>query len=308
MPLIGHETIRESIASRFREGRLAHALLFTGPPGVGKFLVASEVAQMVACRETPSPCRECDRCLRVAAGSHPDVRFVAPPPGKKDIGVELARDIKHFVQMASVDSPFKVVVIDQASHLTLAAQNALLKTLEEPPGKAIIMLVTDSPGGLLATVRSRCQRLGFGRLDDDSLRAVLKDQGVDTAASDELVRRAHGSPGRALAIHTAIDREAIDRLESSIAGLRNRGYVSIVKFVDEVGRTEREMNSRLDFLEESLQHELSRSVLAGKIDADTIDRRLRAIAIIAECRRLLRRRNPNRPLLAEATALKLASL
>jgi len=308
MRLIGHEAIRESMASRFREDRLAHALLFTGPPGVGKCLVANELAQVVVCREDPSPCRKCDRCLRVAAGSHPDVRLLAPASGKKDIGVELARDIKHFVHLATVDSPCKVVVIDQASRLTVAAQNALLKTLEEPPGRAIIILVTDSPGGLLATVRSRCQRVGFGPLDDEALRAILEDHGVDAIASDEFVQFTHGSPGRAFEIHKLIDSGEIDRLESSIAGLQDGGYVSIVKFVDEAGRTEQEMTSRLDFLEEILQHKLSESVLAGEIDADTIDQRLRALAIIAKSRRLLRRRNPNRPLLAEATALKLASL
>jgi len=308
MRVVGHQAVRESIAQRYREDRLAHALLFAGPPGIGKFLVATDVARLVVCTGKRPPCGECDPCRRVAARSHPDVRFAGLPPGKKEIGVDTARDLKRFVQLKSVEAHCKVVLIDDAHRLSIAAQNALLKTLEEPPGKAVIILVADGAGSLLPTVRSRCQRIAFAPLSEPQLAEVLRDLELDDAEAEAVAPLSHGSPGRALAIRDLLQSGDIDRLRESVAGLGDGRYRSTLEFADSLGRSEQEMAARLELLGEILQSELRRSVLDGSDDTEAVGRKVRQLTVLADARQLLRRRNPNRPLLAEATALKLARI
>lgn len=305
MRTIGHEAVWNRLDRAFREDRLAHALLFAGPPGIGKATFARDFAARVLCAAAAPPCGECDRCRQVEAQTHPDVRLVGVAAGKREIGVDVARDVKRFVQMHGVGGIAKVVIVDDADRLSIAAQNALLKTLEEPPGRAILMLVTDSPGGLLPTVRSRCQRVTFRPLDDDRMRSCLRHQQLDDAEIDTLLPLAQGSPGRALQLRELRSSTDLERLLKALAGLQPGRYGPAVEFAQALGRNEQEMISRLALLEEVLQQRLTDAVRAG---AQIVDDQLRAITVLSEARTLLRRRNPNRPLLAEAVALRLAKV
>ncbi len=308
MRFVGHAEIWERLDRAIREDRLAHALVFTGPSGIGKALLARELAARIVCTATDAPCGECDRCRRVEAQSHADVRFVAVPAGKKDIGVDTARDLKSFIQMSAIDGPCKVVVIDQADRLTIAAQNAMLKTLEEPPGRAVIILVTDTAGALLTTVRSRCQRISFAPLNDDQLRQALGAQGLTGDDVESLAVIAGGSPGRALQARELIESGTLDELESSLAALASGGYVAAVEFAKQLGQSEQEMASRLPILEELLQRRMIDQIRSGKTDKNGLHGALQRLSVLAKAGELLRRRNPNRSLLAEATALRLAGI
>ncbi len=305
MRAIGHEAIWNKLDRAFCDDRFPHALLFTGPPGIGKSLLARDFARRAACEADSPPCDECDQCRQVNAESQPDLRIVRVPAGKKEIGVDLARGVKHFVHLRGIGGRARFVIIEDADRLSTAAQNALLKTLEEPPGRAILILITESPGGLLSTVRSRCQRISFRPLKDDDLRTVLRGQGLQDSEIDELTPLAHGSPGRALRIRSTLADSEIQSLESALAKLRPGAYSPVVGFVQALGRSEPEMSSRLALLEEVLQQRTTQSVRAGDTRA-TASQLLRALSIVSRARTLLRRRNPNRPLLAEATAVKLA--
>jgi DNA polymerase-3 subunit delta' len=225
--------------------------------------------------------------------------------GKKEIGVEVAREIKGFVHLRSTGGGTgRIVVIDDADRLSIAAQNALLKTLEEPPGHAILILVTGSPGGLLPTVRSRCQRITLRPLAEADLRAVLRQQNLDDVTIDQLLPLAQGSAGRALKLRGIIEGADVDRLQRALASLRSGRYGPVVEFTQALGGNEQEMSTRLDVLTEVLQHSLTESVRTGNVDAVATDERLRVIELFSEFRRLLRRGNPNRTLLAEAAAIR----
>jgi len=306
MRAIGHDHTWIRLEQALRDDQLAHALLFTGPPGIGKSLLARDLAARTLCTGGKPPCGDCDRCRQIDAGSHPDVRFVGIPVGKKEIGVELAREIKSFLQLRSAGGGVRVVVIDDADRLSIAAQNALLKTLEEPPGHALVILVTGSPGGLLPTVRSRCQRVTLRPLGDDALRAVLRGQNLDDSTIEPLLPYAQGSAGRALQMRGLIERADIERLQSALARLRSGRYGPVVEFTQALGANEQEMSSRLDMLTEVLQQRLASSIRTGSVDEGSIHEQLRVIEILSEIRRMLRRGNPNRSLLAEAAALRCA--
>jgi len=145
------------------EGKRAHAYLFSGPADTGKFLFAYRFASYLLCLapKHDAPCGHCRNCQAGGNAYHPDILVVAPQEGSRDIRIEQVRALGEFATRTSHAGTVKAVILDQAHRLNTAAANALLKTLEEPRGDTCLMLVTDLPGFLPATIRSRCQRLQF---------------------------------------------------------------------------------------------------------------------------------------------------
>jgi DNA polymerase-3 subunit delta' len=307
--LYGHGLAWERLCDTLARDRLPHALLFTGPPGVGKSLVARRLAARIACRGSgEAPCGECEGCLQIAAATHPDLSSIGLPDGKKEIGVEHARRLKHFAQMRAVAAPRKMAIVDDADRLSIAAQNALLKTLEEPPGRALLVLIAASPGSLLPTVRSRCQRIAFLPLAEEEVRACLRQTGLPADEAAELAARADGSPGRALLLRetdAAAEHEALLRL---LAELDPSRYGPVVVMSKALGRTEQEMSTRLEGLLAWYRDAAARAITSpagGEADLD-LGSAVRCAGIVADALRTLRRHNPNRSLLAEALLLRLA--
>ena len=199
--IVGQDPIVRALRSAIARGRLPHALLFSGPPGVGKATCAGILAQAVNCPEAPpnDACGRCVPCRKIARGCHPDVMWVTPAP--RSISIDKVRRISSELGFRPHEGRHRVVLIDDAHTMTAAAQNAFLKTLEEPPGAAIIILVTSTPLSLLATVRSRCQSLGFSPLPQPAVREYLQQvRGISAAEARLRASLAVGSIGGALSI------------------------------------------------------------------------------------------------------------
>jgi DNA polymerase-3 subunit delta' len=304
--LRGHGATWQRLCDALARDRLAHALLFAGPPGIGKALAAERFVAYVACTAAEDrPCGTCNGCAQVAARTHPDLLWIAPQAGKKEIGIDLARQLKRFMQMRSVSAQRKLAVIDDADRLSIPAQNALLKTLEEPPGHALLVLVTASPGGLLATVRSRCQRVVFHPLAREEVQAVLETAIADPEEARRWVSQAEGSPGRALRLRDLWQEGERERLLGLLADLEPGRYAPVVVMSKALGRTEPEMATRLEALLEWYRTQAVAAVTGGDNDPE---RPLRGADAVNEALRVLRRRNPNRGLLAEALLLRLSRL
>ncbi len=232
MPLDEIRGHRELAARLFAElsSRPSHAYLFAGARGIGKAMVAASLAHAILCERRPgldfccSPgrcpvraaraesrrsgagqearrCDCCAACVQVAAGVHPDFSCVARPQDRTDVLIEQVRDLIARFGIKPSRAAVRVAIIDDAETLNLPAQNALLKTLEEPPGHAIIFLVTASERALLDTVRSRLRPVRFPALPLSEIEAILRERGVaDLARASALARMARGSAARALAL------------------------------------------------------------------------------------------------------------
>lgn len=177
------------------QGRLAHALLLGGPAGTGRGHFARMLAASLLCptpvSEDGSACGECASCRQFAAGSHADLFHAAPPEAGKALGVDRIRALIDSLHLTA-GGENKVGLIDPADALTRSAANSLLKTLEEPPDGAYLLLVSARSGNLPATIRSRCQRVPFGMPDADQALAWLQQQHVSTP--ENWLARAGGAP------------------------------------------------------------------------------------------------------------------
>ncbi len=220
---VGHETILAGLCAAVRAGRLPHALEFVGPAGVGKFLAARWFAAALLCERGPAlggevdePCLECGACRRFQAGSHADVFVVdVRQEAEKErsdqlrIGRFVPREdarrsywsgatVEDFLGLRAASGLWRIVIVRESERINVEAQNALLKSLEEPAPNVLWILETSAPDELLATIHSRAIAVRFEPLGEAAVRALLAQQGLAPAEAAQLARWSQGSPGTAL--------------------------------------------------------------------------------------------------------------
>ena len=185
------------LQQRRAKGRLAHALMFIGPAGIGKHQLAERFAQSLLCAQPHAdgqPCGQCHACSLYAAGTHPDLFRLSPEEDSKNIRIDQIRALIERISLSSHYGRHKVVILNPADAMNIAAANALLKTLEEPPADTILLLITDRPSFLPATIRSRCQTLRFALPARDEAQAWLATQLGNPEEAAVLLALAGGAP------------------------------------------------------------------------------------------------------------------
>ncbi len=226
--LFGHRETYERLLAELAS-RPSHAYLLSGPRGIGKSLVVSALVHSLICERSPGAgfcctpercptrafatasererakaapeaCGCCPACVQVASGVHPDVIQIRRAEGRSDVLIEQVRDMIAQLGLKSVRAPARLAVLDDAETLNVPAQNALLKTLEEPPGHAIIFVITASERALLDTVRSRLRLVRFRALSAEEIEQLLVSRRVEAARAHALARLARGSAARALSL------------------------------------------------------------------------------------------------------------
>ncbi len=257
--IIGHEFQKEVLKRAVKEGAIAHAYLFSGPDGIGKKLVATQFAKLLNCQATdsygqrppasslPQVDREqsqttqdsaaqhssqgctCNSCSKIDKGIHPDVVFVEFE-GIKNIKVEQIREtVESRLFLKPFEGKFKIVVVDESERMSIGAQNAFLKTLEEPPSYSVIILITSQPNSLLPTIRSRCQILRFNPLPKETvLQLLLKNTKTSPASSAIASKLSEGSLGQAL----RMDNENIELRKEIILKLIDLSPNSALHILD----------------------------------------------------------------------------
>lgn len=213
MPLravVGHHRLISLLSRAVARETLLPSLLLAGPAGVGKRRAAMAVAEALNCTSPRQAgdferdaCGECATCRRIQRGVHPDVMLIEPGDSGT-IKIEQVRDAVDRANYRPFEARRRVVIIDEADALVPPAQNALLKTLEEPPSTSVFILVSSLPDALLGTVRSRCPRLRFGPLHASEVADVLmRDHGYSEAEARAAAADSDGSVGAALAAGSA---------------------------------------------------------------------------------------------------------
>jgi DNA polymerase-3 subunit delta' len=239
--------------------RLPHALLLCGPAGLGKRAFAERLAQTLLCemrqarprRAGPSqaePCAKCRSCVQFAAGSRPDYCLVEPLEGKP-IRIDQIRALSAFLTQTSQGGRYKIVLLADADRLNLHAANSLLKTLEEPPGQSLLLLVTALPSQLPATVRSRCQRVAFHPPAQATASAWLGARLPAAADAALLLSLAQGSPQRALRYQEAgwlQERHELFQLFAAVINGKHAPLAAAERWLQ--GEAEAEVSVRLEWL------------------------------------------------------------
>ena len=201
--IAGHGSLRTLIAAAARRGTLPPSLIFAGPAGVGKHMTAVALAQFVNCLQPVDPlnsdaCGECQSCRRISRRVHADIIFIAPGD-TGTIKIDAIRDVVERSGYRPFEGRRRFVIIDEADSIMAAAQDSLLKTLEEPPNGTTFVLVTAAPGSLLPTILSRCHHLRFGRLAPAEVAEVLmRCHEYEPGDAHTAAAMADGSVGRAL--------------------------------------------------------------------------------------------------------------
>lgn len=235
--MVGQQHIVQTLQNAIRENRLSHAYLFSGPRGTGKTSAAKILAKAVNCERgpAPEPCNECSACQRITAGAVMDVVEIDAASNR---GVEEIRDIRDKVKYSPTEVRRKVYIIDEVHMLTTEAFNALLKTLEEPPGHVMFVLATTEPHRLPPTIISRCQRFDFRRVSLEEQTGLMKEICAEEkiTAEDEALRYI----GR---LSDGGMRDALSLLDqiSSFTG----GVVTLSQAVEATGGLPSEQFSRL---------------------------------------------------------------
>ena len=251
---LGDGMVERAFVDAMGRGRLHHAWLLTGPEGVGKATFAYRAARRLlgaAARPDQGPLgADADDPVsrQIIARAHPDLlvlqREVEDGKPRRNIPVDEARALPEFFAKSPATAPYRVAIIDAADDLNVNAANAVLKTLEEPPARGVLFLVSHAPGGLLATIRSRCRTLRFTPSAQEAAAAWVADRaGVNLSDAERLLVMARGAPGQALRLAQAkalevdaVARAVLERLprtdEAALLALADsfRGPTGMVRF------------------------------------------------------------------------------
>lgn len=199
----GHDALVRAFDRAIRRGRLGHAYLFTGPPGIGKRLFARELARALLCENSPpgllQACDHCAACAQVEAGTHPDFFTLSRSEDSLILSIDEVREWAGNLTLKPVRGHGRVAILNDADYLNEEGANFLLKTLEEPRPRSLLLLIGSSLDRLLPTIVSRCQIIRFAPLSEELVMELLHAQGVDDPAlARRLARWSGGSPGQAL--------------------------------------------------------------------------------------------------------------
>ncbi len=242
VPFPWQQTQWQHLSRLFRTKQLPHAFLVCGDSGLGKSLLVNKFARFMLCKEPLEllACGECKNCLRFdRAAIHPDIRSVQSEEGKKDIVIDQVRSLIEFMAYTSHTGGAKIAIIDGAHHLNLNSANALLKTLEEPTSNRYFFLITELPGLLPATVRSRCQRLLFANPSRKSanqwLTKLLPNE--DAARVERLLNAAQCRPLNAMGLAQKNALEGEDQFLEKLYLLSSGGVSpqSVVAMAAKIG-------------------------------------------------------------------------
>ena len=250
--IIGQEQIKEHLQNAISAKKISHAYIINGEKSSGKEFIARVFAMTLQCEKGGTePCQECHSCKQFLSGNHPDVIWVTHEK-PASIGVDDVRiQINDTVSIRPYSSPYKIYLVDEAEKMTVQAQNALLKTIEEPPAYAVLVLITTNPEVFLPTILSRCIQLKLRPLKDSVVSDYLTEKmGVSDGQADIYAAFARGNLGKA--IHLASSEEFALLYREVLTLLKNIKDMDIPMLLDYIRKLQEDnldLYECLDFMQ-----------------------------------------------------------
>jgi DNA polymerase-3 subunit delta' len=275
--IVGHPRQLASLRLALAKGRLHHACLFAGPEGVGKRTVALALAKAIHCAVGGGDfCGRCANCARIQDGNHPDLRIIEPQASKKEISIQQIREIEKQLNYRAFSGGKKIMILDPATLMNLPAQNALLKTLEEPPKDSLLILIATNAGGLLPTLRSRCLLFSFGPLEREQVSRYLASQkGLQQEDAELLAAMAMGSLGNALKMDGSDLRKKRETWIDSLVSLKTGDYRAASAVAEAVSNNKDETAKFLEWVQSWYRDLLVRGVTQDARELINLDMRTR---------------------------------
>lgn len=208
--IIGHEQMIEHFKSAIQMKKVSHAYIIQGDYDSGKKMLANAFAKTLQCEKKGSdPCNQCQSCLQADSKNQPDIIYVTHEK-PNSIGIDdVRKQINHTIQIKPYSSEYKIYIVDEVEKMTMEAQNAILKTIEEPPAYAILILLTTNVGKLLPTILSRCVVLNIKPVSSDKIKEHLLSLGVEQKQAEFCTAFAMGNVGKAVRAATSDEFQEI---------------------------------------------------------------------------------------------------
>lgn len=237
--VIGHKEVIERLKNALRSGRIANAYIFSGPVGVGKEFVAINFAKALNClSDGEDSCNECIACRKIDDGNYADVMIIRPEGTR--LKIDQMRSLQRRGAYKAMEGNYKVYIITEAEKMTVEAANSLLKTLEEPPGAMVLILLTSVYSALLPTIRSRCQSVKLSLVPLALLREeLIRRFKLSDSKAKWVALRSQGKVGKALELMEKDSEDADDEISSSFLDLIRKnsgGLLQVFRKAESLGK------------------------------------------------------------------------
>lgn len=264
MMLVGHKKQWDFLKKKFESEKLSHAYLFVGEEQLGKKRLAKEFVKLINCLSSQisqsetwedEPCGVCKNCKDIEKENYPDVLMVSKKNDKQEIEISQIREALNFLSYKSYYGSFKVVIIDGAEEMNQEAQSCFLKTLEEPKGKTILILISSHPEMLLATILSRCQIIKFYSVNQKEIEGHLVKIGAKEKMARSLASFCLGKPGRAVDLF--LNPEKLQKEQKALEELVkviNSNLVEKFQYTKKINLEENNLKEVLEILRRYLRH------------------------------------------------------
>lgn len=242
--ILGNDSIKTMLKQAINHNKVSHSYLMIGISGIGKKMLATEFAKAILCTQQGEICNHCKSCIEFDSNNNPD--FLCIEPDGNSIKIEQIRELQKKIQEKPIISNRKVYIIDDADFMTKEAQNCLLKTLEEPPEFAIIILIGSNENAFLTTIKSRCMIVHFNPIDDTYIKKYLKEQYQIDNISQNMLDVFQGSIGKAITLKDK--QEQYLQLESIVNNLKQKDLIDILQGAEVLYKSKDEIYEILDYI------------------------------------------------------------
>ena len=240
--ILGNDKIKKELIGSINNGKYSHSYLFLGISGIGKKMIAKEFAKMILCSGEEKYCNRCKSCIEFDSGNNPD--FAEINPDGNNVKIEQIRELQRKIVEPPIISNKKVYIIDEADSMTKEAQNCLLKTLEEPPEFAVIILIGSNESNFLSTIKSRCTIIKFNPIPSEQVKNYIEQKYDIHPISENIILASEGSIGKAEILKDK--QELYNSIDNILANIENMDLIDTLKKADIIYKSQED---KIDILE-----------------------------------------------------------